>query len=124
MVSDSGKPHGLLVTTGQWGRGDRAAAEEGIARVFMAHEHYALLWRLASRKDEPTRVEVEISNKFIAGPITVYNTVGEIKGSEKPDEFVIVGAHLIRGIWLKGRRTTVRDRASCWKPPAFSLSVA
>ena len=111
VVSDSGKPHGLLVTTGQWGRGDRAAAEEGIARVFMAHEHYALLWRLASRKDEPTRVETEISNKFIAGPITVYNTVGEVRGSEKPDEIVVVGAHL--DSWELGSGTTDNGTGSC-----------
>ena len=28
------------------------------------------------------------------GPITVYNTVGEIKGTKKPDEFVVLGAHI------------------------------
>ncbi len=111
VVSDSGKPHGLLVTTGGWGRGDRAAAEEGIARVFMAHEHYALLWRLASRKDEATRVEVEISNKFIAGPITVYNTIGEVRGTEKPDEIVVVGAHL--DSWELGSGTTDNGTGSC-----------
>ena len=42
------RPHGLLVTTGGWGA-DRAAAQEGFPRVFMAHEHYALLHRLASQ---------------------------------------------------------------------------
>jgi carboxypeptidase Q len=30
----------------------------------------------------------------IGGPIRASNVVGEIKGSEKPDEFVILGAHL------------------------------
>ena len=29
------------------------------------------------------------SNKFIPGPIKVFNVVGEIKGSEKPDEVVV-----------------------------------
>jgi Zn-dependent M28 family amino/carboxypeptidase len=47
---------------------------------------------------------VEITNKFIPGPIAVYNTVGEIKGSEKPDEFVVVGAHL--DSWDLGTGTT------------------
>ena len=61
----------------------------------MAHEHYALLYRLAMHPEPAkTRVEIEINNKIIPGPIAVYNTVGEIKGSEKPDEFVILGAHL------------------------------
>jgi Zn-dependent M28 family amino/carboxypeptidase len=35
-----------------------------------------------------------VSNRFLPGPIVVHNTVGEIRGSEKPDEFVVVGAHL------------------------------
>jgi hypothetical protein len=110
-VSDSGKPHGLLVTTGGWGRADRAAAETGLPRVFMAHEHYALLYRLASREKEATRVEVEIGNKFVAGPVAVYNTVGEVRGSEKPDEIVVVGAHL--DSWDLAAGTTDNGTGSC-----------
>jgi Zn-dependent M28 family amino/carboxypeptidase len=61
----------------------------------MAHEHYALLHRLATAKDAaPVTVEVEITNKLIPGPIPVYNTVGEVRGGEFPDEVVVVGAHL------------------------------
>jgi hypothetical protein len=112
VVSDSGKPHGLLVTTGGWNRsGDRAAAEEGIARVYMAHEHYALLYRLASREGAKTRAETDISNKFVPGPITVYNTIGEVRGSEKPDEIVVVGAHL--DSWELGSGTTDNGTGSC-----------
>lgn len=110
VVSDSGKPHGLLITTGGW-RGDRAAAESGIARVFMAHEHYDLLWRLASREKATTRVEVEVENKFIPGPVVVYNTIGEVKGGEKPDEIVVVGAHL--DSWELGSGTTDNGTGSC-----------
>ncbi|MCS6863583.1 MAG: M28 family peptidase [Gemmataceae bacterium] len=109
-VTDAGKPHGLLVTTGSWGT-DRAAAEQGIARVFMAHEHYALLYRLASRDQEPTRVEVEITNTFIPGPITVYNTIGEVRGRDKPDEIVVVGAHL--DSWELASGTTDNGTGSC-----------
>ncbi len=32
--------------------------------------------------------------EFSQGPVEVYNTVAEIPGSEKPDEVVILGAHL------------------------------
>jgi hypothetical protein len=38
--------------------------------------------------------EINCDNRFTAGPIKVYNTVAEIKGTEKPDEVVIVSAHL------------------------------
>lgn len=109
-VSDSGKPHGLLVTTGGWGA-DRAEAEKAIPRLFMAHENYAMLYRLAQRENEKTRVEVEISNKFISGPLTVFNTVGEVRGSEKPDEIVLVGAHL--DSWELASGTTDNGTGSC-----------
>jgi hypothetical protein len=95
MLQDSGKPHGLLVTTGGWRGPDRASAPEPLPTLYVAHEHYALLYRLATRPAPArTRVEIEVTNRFVPGPIVVYNTVGEIRGSEKPDEFVVVGAHL------------------------------
>ena len=95
VLQDAGKPHGLLVTTGSWRGRERAEEQDGVATLFIAHEHYRLLWRLASRPEPAvTKVELEVQNKFIPGPITVYNTVGEIRGSEKPDEFVVVGAHI------------------------------
>jgi dipeptidyl aminopeptidase/acylaminoacyl peptidase len=54
-----------------------------------------MLYRLASRPAPArTRVELEAENAFVPGPIAVNNTVGEIRGSEKPNEVVIVGAHL------------------------------
>jgi hypothetical protein len=97
IAVDSAKPHGLLIMTGRWQEGDRAAtqANELMPTVFMAHEHYRLLHRLATATGgTPPKVEVEISNTFTPGPVTVFNTVGEIAGSEKPDEFVVIGAHL------------------------------
>jgi len=115
MLSDSGKPHNLLVTTGGWRSndrgGDRANAPEPMPSLFVAHEHYALLYRLATRPESAkTKFEVEITNKFIPGPITVYNTVGEIAG-EKADEFVVVGAHL--DSWDLAQGTTDNGTGSC-----------
>jgi hypothetical protein len=111
VMLDAGKPQGLLNMTGSWRGMDRVNQAEGLPTVFVAHEHFALLHRLATRKaasqSEPepkTRVEIEINNKFVPGPVIVYNTVGEIRGKEKPDELVIVGAHL--DSWDLGQGTT------------------
>src|SRR5215831_14697150 len=95
IFQDAGKPLGLLTTTGGWGGRDRSTANNRIPTLYVAHNHYEMLYRLATRPAPArTRIELEVENKFIPGPIKVYNTVGEIKGSEKPDEFVVVGAHL------------------------------
>ncbi len=109
-VMDSTKPHGLLNMTGGW-PADRVAAEARLPVVFMTHDHYALLYRLATRENAVTKVEVEIENKFIPGPITVYNTIGDVTGSEKPDEIVVVGAHL--DSWDLGSGTTDNGTGSC-----------
>jgi carboxypeptidase Q len=94
-LSDSGKPHGLLAVSGNWRGTDRVPPDNILPRLTLAHEYYAMLWRLANRPEPAvTRVEVEITNTFIPGPVTCFNTIGEVKGSEKPDEFVVVGAHL------------------------------
>lgn len=94
VLRDSGKPHGLLVTTGSWREGDRGNQTEGMVSLFMAHEDYALLYRYITEHKITPKVEIEVENTFTSGPVTCYNTVGEIVGSEKPDEFVCVGAHL------------------------------
>jgi carboxypeptidase Q len=96
VLQDAGKPHGLLTAGGGWQGLDRPSAADPMPSLFVAHEHYALLYRLASRPAPArTRIELEVSNRFIPGPIAVYNTAGEIRGSEKPDEYVILGAHLV-----------------------------
>jgi hypothetical protein len=112
LLSDAGKPHGLLTTTGGWRGNDRVTAPEPVPSAYVAHEHYAMLHRLATRPEPAkTRIEIELTNKLIPGPITVYNTVGEIRGREKPDEFVILGAHL--DSWDLAQGTTDNGTGSC-----------
>lgn len=95
ILMDSAKPLGLLVTTGSWETKDRPSAINRMPALYLAHNHYELLYRLASRPEPArTRIEIEVRNTFVPGPLAVYNTVGEIRGAEKPDELVVVGGHL------------------------------
>lgn len=114
-LRDGSKPHGLLTMSGNWRGTDRAGAaeeQEAIPNLVVAHDHYAMLYRLATRPAPArTRLELEVTNTFIPGPITVYNTVGEIRGSEKPDEYVVVGAHL--DSWDLAQGTTDNGTGSC-----------
>lgn len=64
-----------------------------ITTAFAAREDYLLLWRLVEG-GSPVRMELNVQSSFTESPVEVYNTVGEIRGGEKPDEVVIIGAHL------------------------------
>jgi hypothetical protein len=95
VLQDAGKPLGLLVTTGGWQGSERPSTRNRLPSLFVAHNHYEMLYRLASRPAPArTRLELEVSNHFLPGPLRVFNTLGEIRGAEKPDEYVVVGAHL------------------------------
>ena len=112
LFLDSGKPLGLMNTTGGWRGTDRPSVTNKLPTLALSHDSYAMLYRLATRGGEAkTRLELEVSNKFIPGPIKVYNVVGEIRGSEKPDEQVIVGAHI--DSWDLGQGTTDNGTGTC-----------
>ncbi|HYL09297.1 MAG TPA: M20/M25/M40 family metallo-hydrolase [Candidatus Acidoferrales bacterium] len=89
VLRDSGKPHGLLNMTGIGGEKFNIGE---IPTAFITGEGYRLLWRLQKRG--PVEVELEMTNSFSDKPVEVYNTVAELRGSEKPGEVVILGAHL------------------------------
>ena len=89
VLRDSNKPQGLLNMTGIGGEKFDIGA---IPTAFITGEGYRMLYRM--QKHGSVQVEIEITNSFSDKPVEVYNTVAEIKGSEKPDEVVILGAHL------------------------------
>ena len=60
--------------------------------VVVAREDGERVARLLA-SGQPVWADLAIPNQ-IGGPIKSANVIAEIKGSEKPDEFVIVGAHL------------------------------
>ena len=98
-LTDSGKPNGLLNMTGMGGRNYDIAP---IPAAFVSSESYGMIWRLVQRG--PVELELNITNSIGDKPVEVYNTVAEIRGSEKPDEIVILGAHL--DSWDLGEGTT------------------
>jgi Zn-dependent M28 family amino/carboxypeptidase len=63
-----------------------------IPQVLVAREDGERIGRLLT-SGHPVWADLSIPNQ-IGGPIKTANVVAEIKGSEKPNEFVILGAHL------------------------------
>jgi len=89
VLRDSNKPHGLLNMTGVGGEKFDIGA---IPSAFITGEGYRMIWRML--KHGPVTMEIDMTNTLSDKPVEVYNTVGEIRGGEKSDEVVILGAHL------------------------------
>src|ERR1700720_4546150 len=63
-----------------------------IPQVLVAREDGERIGRLLS-SGHPVWADLSIPDR-VGGPIKAANVIAEIKGSDKPDEFVILGAHL------------------------------
>jgi carboxypeptidase Q len=69
--------------------------EEGVTKIpaaAMSAPDAEQLERMAAR-GMPIRIKLNITPK-VAGPVTTYNVIGDIIGTEKPEEVVIIGGHL------------------------------
>jgi carboxypeptidase Q len=65
----------------------------GVPSAFLAREDFLQVWRLLD-EGRPVEIEVNLQSSISGKPMQVYNTVAEIRGTEKPDEVVIIGGHL------------------------------
>src|SRR3954451_16234586 len=86
-IVDGAKEQGLMTMSGS---PTRVAP---LPSLVIAHEDYALLARLIQAKVTP-RLEGRVENRIGKSPVPQWNTVAEIKGSERPGQVVILGAHL------------------------------
>ena len=68
-----------------------SARARKIPTLDISLEDYGMLYRLATYGDKP-EIHVEATSKEM-GEVPVFNTIAQIKGSEKPDEYVILSAH-------------------------------
>jgi len=90
LLRDSDKSFGLF----QMSTASRDFKPAPLPTAYLSPESYDLLWRLLqNEKDVVLELHLE-GNQFSEGPVKVYNTVADLPGSEKPEEVVILGAHL------------------------------
>ncbi len=68
-----------------------SARTEKIPNVDMSMEDYGMLYRLVQYGDNP-EIKVVAESKEL-GRVPTFNTIAEIKGTEKPDEYIILSAH-------------------------------
>ena len=85
------------VLTSRWSGGwgvDKvfSATTKTIPMLDVSCEDYGLLFRLAERSQGP-RIRLDATSAEL-GEQPVFNVVAELKGTEKPDEYVVLSAHL------------------------------
>jgi len=85
------------IVSSYWSKGFGAnkifgAKTKTIPTIDLELEDYGMLYRLAENGHKPKIKLVAESNNL--GLVPTFNTIGEIKGTEKPNEYVILSAHL------------------------------
>jgi hypothetical protein len=68
-----------------------SARTEKVPTLILSCEDYGLVARLAMNGQSPV-IDVEAKAKF-RGEVPVFNTIAEIRRSEKPDEYIVLSAH-------------------------------
>src|SRR5690606_1458899 len=86
-IADGGKEHTLVTMSGSPNR------VSPLPNIVVSHEDYLMLARHVEANLAP-RIEAAIDNRVGSEPVEQWNTVGEIRGSELPNQVVILGAHL------------------------------
>ena len=84
---DGGKEQTLLTMSGSPNR------VLPLPQIVVAHEEYAMFDRLLRLGITP-QLEASIANRMMLDSVPQWNTVAELRGTERPGEVVIVGAHL------------------------------
>jgi carboxypeptidase Q len=64
-----------------------------IPAVSMIAEDQEQLDRMVER-GQPVRVKINVQNSVTSGPVEAANVVGEIRGTEHPEQVIVVGGHL------------------------------
>ncbi len=67
------------------------AGTERIPSIHLSCEDYGLVHRLASNDQGPV-LRLDAEAEFL-GEVPVFNVIGEIRGTELPDEYVLLNAH-------------------------------
>ena len=96
-LTDGAKEQALMTMSGS------PYSVSPLPNLVIAHEDYAQFARLIENGVTPW-FEAAITNTLGTKPVQQWNTVAEIRGSEKPGEVVILGAHL--DSWDLGTGTT------------------
>jgi carboxypeptidase Q len=92
LLSRSSRNYGILrSTSNQSGRDPDNPVP--LPQLIVSAEQYGQIYRNVER-GVPVELEVDVKNRFYADDLSAYNLLADIPGSDKADEYVMIGAHL------------------------------
>src|SRR4051812_28632885 len=87
ILSTAARGHGIYVIGGS----RTTDPAQSLPAIVIPAEQYGRMARML-QKNLPVTIEADIQNTYYPNPV-MFNVVGEIRGSDKPDEVVMLGAH-------------------------------
>jgi hypothetical protein len=91
-VTDAGRAYGIIVQQSSSGYNENPDSMN-LPTLLMGNEDYGRIYRTATIDQVPVTMRVNIRNEFYPEGKTVYNVTGELPGTDKADEVVMVGGH-------------------------------
>ena len=67
--------------------------ENCVPWLLLIPEHYNRIYRL-TKNDIPVKLEIDVNIEISKQPTELVNVIGEIPGTDLPDEVVMIGGHL------------------------------
>jgi hypothetical protein len=91
-VTDSGRSYGTIVQQSSSGYNENPESPN-LPTLLMGNEDYGRIYRTATMDHATVTMRVNIRNEFYPEGKTVYNVTGELPGTDKADEVVMLGGH-------------------------------
>ena len=91
-VTDAGRHYGVIVQQSTSGYNENPD-NPNLPTLLMGNEDYGRIYRTVTMDHMPVILRVNIDNSFYPSGKTVYNVVGELPGTDKADEVVMLGGH-------------------------------
>jgi hypothetical protein len=92
LLVPSSRAYGILRGGGS-AAGRDAKQPEPLPELVVSQEQYARIYRNVERGID-VRLELNVRNRFFSDDLQAYNTLADLPGTDKADEYVMLGAHL------------------------------
>lgn len=95
-VNDAGREHGQIRAFGAFNYTAQPVWDinKVVPTIVMRNEDFGRITRLTTTSKTPVKLDFDIRNRIVPDGVTSYNTVGEIVGTDKKDEVIMLGGHL------------------------------